>query len=418
MNDPEGLHPGTSVESRRGPRYIGGAEVRLGAEGQLPATLFTVTEQPIQPDDLVNRAEEGAEERRLTPAETEILNRYSQETWQNLELNGNHLTFPMSPIGGADRYLDEPDRVDSMRVSVLPGRFQIHPELAEYQAQLIAAHPNITNGSMVSVAGFDSRANHLTIRECGYHDVFALATSGADRPLGHRDFDGRNGDTVRDLASSDRLPELAEDSLVPNSFGVGGLLFTGDGQMLLARRRSGLGVASAAGTFGYAAAGNLNYSPELLRALDSRPAHQALGERGIGQEASEELGLKSRFVNLGRLTGDYMHDLAHRELGLEPDELSISPAGFVRDGLHTGLVQATYVLTTPLPAEQVVERMVTSPDAKKEYDMVLAIPATAQNAGNIMLNTAMANGVNINTETRSSLALVTAQRRGAELLRG
>jgi hypothetical protein len=404
------------VEGYRGPRYIGGAEVRLGREGELAATLFTVTEQLVTPEDLVERAKEGAAERSLTPAQAEIVARYSQEPWQRIEVGGREVVFPMTPLAGADRYLDQPDRVDDMQIQVLPGKFKAHEALAGYKSELMAAHPHITDGRMVSVAGYDAAANRLIIRECGYHDTFAFATSGADRRIGRRSVNGLVGETVRDLASNDKLPELSPDAIVPNSLGVGGILFTGDGQILLARRRTHLGVASAAGTFGYAAAGNLNFGDELLRAIDDMPAHEALASQGIGIESTEELGLNARFINLGQVARGYITEMIERELGLSPEEVSISPAGLVRDGVHVGLVQATYVLATPKSAEQVVESMVVSTDAKKEYDMVLAVPISQVGVAQILSNAAMANGVNINTETRSSLALIASQRRGLELL--
>jgi hypothetical protein len=204
--------------------------------------------------------------------------------------------------------------------------------------------------------------------------------------------------------------------LVTNSFGIGGILETGDGKLLLCRRRGNLGVASASGTFGYSIGGNLEWNDSLRRNIDEMPAHAALASQGIVPETTEELGVAARFKRPDEMLGAALGRLALNELGLRADECSATPVSICRDGLHMGMPQSTYFLRTGLPAEEVVRRMTTSPDGKKEYDLVLAVDKKAGSYNEILSNALVGSGININAETRSSFASMLSQEGGRSLL--
>jgi hypothetical protein len=405
------------IDSARGERYIGGAEVRLGEE--LSAQLFSITERPVDASSLVEGAKDGIEDRSLSAAEEDVMRAYGEEHWLKTEVGGQEFVFPMAPLLGTE-YFNDPQRVESMQV-VLGEPFEIHPALRDFRDTLVnqqlATGRNLRNGAITSVAGYDPVANRMTLRQVGYYDVFATSIYGADVPFDQElHLDGLSGGNIRELAGLGKLPELSQDSLVTNSFGLGGIVESGDGKLLLARRRGNLGVASASGTFGYTAAGNLDWNDALRESLDTMPAHEALVRHGIGVEAQEELNMGSRFRNPRDLFATGMERLAYSELGLGSHEVTITPIGTARDATHLGLPQTSYFLSTPLEAHEVVRRMVTSPDARKEYDMVLAFDKDEATLRGLLANKAQVHGVNINVETRSTLALMLAQESGRKLL--
>jgi hypothetical protein len=408
-------NPSSIVTGGHGDRLITQASFE---EAGVSGELFAITEEPVDVGRLTEQLAADAADRSVTKSEDAVIGMYPQEQWLGIDAPGGRLQLPFSPI---ERYLEgDMSRAAEMEVTVLPP-YEVHPAFREFRDRLveqqIAQGRNLSNGTMLSVARFDHDANVMHVRPVGYFDIFAMQSYGPDVPFGSdMQVEGMSGGTLREMLGDGRLPVIGEDSLVPNSFGVGGILETGDGKLLLCRRRGGLGIASASGTFGYAAAGNLGWTDDLRAAFDTMPAVEALAQHGIGAETQEELGMRTHFRDPRKMFDHAMRRLLMSELGLPPEDCSATHTSIDRDGLHMGMPQSTYLLKTALPAEEVVRRMVGSPDAKKEYDLVLAVNNDPDSIRTILANGLVSFGINVNAETRSSLASILTQTGGAELL--
>lgn len=405
-----------SVETARGNRYIDSAEIKVGG---IDATLFSITEKKVDADNLLEHSEEGAADRAIAPEVARLLETYPEESWLVHNSERGEMVMPFVPL---ESYLDNPQRVDSMKIEIDHQPFEINPAIQGFKDKLISEQlksgRRITDGATTAVSEFDTENNILRLRKVGYFDTFVTQNFGSDiefeEPI---EANGRTGLTIRELAGGDgRLPEIGKNSLTTNSFGLGSVLKTSDGKMLLCRRKGNLGVGSASGTFGFSAAGNLAWGDTLREAIGTQPAHVALASLGIGKEAHEELGLGTRFKDPGALMEGSIASVAEREFNLEPEECSVTPIGIIRDALHMGHPQAVYYLETKLQSHEVIERMLNSEDARKEYDMVLAVDTDLDNLDRIIHNDAVDAGVNFNIETRATLAFLLSQDKGHELL--
>lgn len=409
-----------SIQGKAGERFLSSREIHF-EKGS--GELFAISDNPIDPAALAEQLARSAADRQVTLPEQETIKQYPREHWLSTTVDGKEVIFPFASL--ESRYLDTLDRAAMMDVGTTT-RFAIHPALQGFKERLvgeqIAGGRNLTDGSIAGIARLDQQSNRMVLRQVGYHDIFTTQNYGADVLLcedgAEVAFDGLRGRNLREMLAGEQLPALDEDSLVTNSFGIGGLLVSGDGKLLFCRRRSNLGIASASGTFGYAAAGNLEWNDALLGAINTLPAHQALASQGIELEAQEELGVRTRYVAPRQMLQNAMTRLSLGEVGLNDDECSITPVSICRDGMHMGMPQSTYLLASHLPAREIVKRIIAAPDGKKEYDLVLALDASQQgNLDTILINGLVSHGIDFNAETRSSLASLLNQENGFRLLR-
>lgn len=402
---------------RVGDKTIRTTEVSVGAlRGQLhvfekdaPTVSVPKIETPkplsaeqVEAKNILDRA-------RQPLSENEVLAFYSGEAATRVMIGKETFVVPFTN-DVRDQYFENETRLATADYRV-GKEYTSDGELRSFQDRLvqleIAGGRRLTNGSITTVGAYNPASNTLDVRRAGYFDIAATNNIGLDmkfEPLLNKKMvrDGHAYETLRQLESPNGKLRPLGDSLLANVLGIGGILLTKDGQLVIPQRRVGGGVASLDGTYGLSASGNVEWDE---RKLDRLGLHSYLGDK-MKQEMHEEVGLdtKARSLNIGKYIQSTMAEYLHSEIGIDADrgEALITPLAFTRDMVRGGLPQMFYLFNTKLSAAEIPERMAGAPDAKKEYNQVLILPFTAELVATVLRN--KIPNMNFNQEIRAAIA--------------
>lgn len=430
---PDGKHP--QIESRMEESYVAGkkriipSEINIGSStGKLfvfkkldeGADVPEILKAPIAANEKSKEAKAILERARRPLSEFEIIDFYNSELPFQVEVGNDKFSVPFA-CAEIDQYLLHPERVAGMDFEVRP-QFEIDPQLRAYKEKLIgfeiAAGRRLSDNDITSVGAYDETHNIVGVRNVRYLDIATTNNLGLDvrfseitnEPMMR---DGVSYETLRQLESpAGRLRPLSE-SLLANVLGIGGILITRDGHLVIPQRKIGAGVASLDGTYGLTASGNAEWDE---RRLDEVGIQEHLGGK-MRKEIKEELGLraKKKGMNLSRYLLRNIESYVKREVGLDTSkgEVQITPMAFSRDLIRGGLPQMFYLFQTPFDADEIPERMAMAEDGKKEYNQVVTLPLTVDLIQRILGN--KIEGMKFNQELRAAIAYAWASKEVREL---
>lgn len=399
-----------------GERRIASSNVRIGTNAGRLYTLEKI-DAGETPPPVANRAP-GSEEMREARAilerahsplsEGEVLQFYSGEKPLGVEVDGEQFKVPF--VGAElDQYLLHPERVSEMDFEV-HAPFEIDPQLKPFKDRFIAleraAGRRLSDNDITGVGAYDSTRNVVGVRNARYFDIAVTNNLGLDvrfseitEPITR---EGKTHETLRQVESPSGKLRPFSESLLANVLGIGGILITRDGQLVIPQRKAGAGVASLDGTYGLTASGNAEWDEQRL---DEVGIQEHLGGK-MRKEIKEELGIKARKrgMNLNRYLLNNMEAYVRREVGLDSakGEVQITPLAFSRDLIRGGLPQMFYLFQTSLEAAEIPGRMAAATDARKEYNQVITLPFTPELVKNILGN--RVEGMRFNQEMRAAVA--------------
>lgn len=374
-------------------------------------------------DPRKREAKEILDKARKPLSEAEVLHFYSGETPVQVEIDGTQYFAPFAGFE-LDQYLLNPERVGGMDYTV-EKPLEIDPQLRAFKERFVeleqAAGRRLFDSDITSVGEYASSKNLVGLRRARYFDSAVTDNLGLD--VNCRDITGnpleRGGrvyETIRQLESSDGKLRHFSDSLLANGFGVGGILLTKDGRLVIPQRKSGAGVVSLDGTYGLTASGGVEWDEQYL---DKAGVQGYLGGR-MRKEVGEELGIKARErgMNLSQHLVRNMERYVEREVGLKTSkgEVQITPLAFSRDLMRGGHPQMFYILQTQLEAAEIPERMAQASDAKKEYNQVITLPLSPELIAAILGN--QIEGMKFNQEIRAALAYAYRSPEARKLMQG
>ena len=392
------------------------ADVKIGnTHGRLyrlektepPAAAPSV--EAVKADEGQREAKAILEKARAPLSEGEVFRFYGSENPFGVEIEGKE--FQVHFVGAeVDQYLKNPERVAAMDFEVHPD-FEIDQQLRAYRERIIELEKKsgrrLFDSAITAVSSYNVEKDVVGVRDASYLDIAVTNNFGLDvkiEPLtgGKIVREGKTFETLREIESPDGRLRPFSESLLANVLGIGGILITRDGQLVIPQRRMGSAVASLEGTYGLSASGNAEWDRRRLEEVGLKE-HLAGKMR---KELKEELGLKARRkgTNLGQYLIRNMEEYVKQEIGLDTakGEVLITPLAFSRDLVRGGLPQMFYLFQSELKAEEIPERMAASSDAKKEYNQVITIPFTPEIAAAILGN--KIQGMKFNQEIRAAVA--------------